>query len=179
MGRKQFIEIGKLLLLFLIAIALQTLVVSRVSVLGVTADLFLILTVVCAISRGPVMGAAMGFAAGVVADVAYMQPLGVRALIYVLTGYLIGSVVVRFGLVNPWSVFLLAGGASFLAQFLYGLFEFATGPRAGFLMMLGAQMLPEAVLDALVTVPVYALLVRLRVLPAPAALPAAPGGPIQ
>lgn len=172
-------EIGKGLLLVAIAVALQTLLVSRVSVLGITADLFLIFTVVVAISRGPLYGAVFGFFAGAVADVAFMQPLGVRALIYVLTAYLIGSLALRFGSTNLWGVLLLAGGASFVAQFVYGLFQYVTGPRAGFFTMLGIQILPEAVIDALVTVPVYVLLVRLRVIPGPHAEPVSAGSGAQ
>ena len=42
---------GKALLLLVVAVALQTLIVSRVSVLGVTADLFLVFTVVVAMGR--------------------------------------------------------------------------------------------------------------------------------
>lgn len=167
MNPKRFAEIGRVVLLVFIAVALQTLVVSRVSVLGVTADLFLILTVVTAISRGSLYGAVFGFFAGVVADIAFMEPLGVRSLIYLLMGYMVGTLVLRFTSVNLWGVFLLAAGASFLAQVAYGLFQYATGPRAGFFTMLAAQVLPETVIDALVTVPVYVLLVRLRVLPGP------------
>jgi len=166
-GGKRLIAIGKAALLVVIAVALQVLVVSRVSVLGVTADLFLIFTVVVAISRGSMWGAIFGFLAGLVADIAFMEILGLRSLIYVLTGYVVGTIVLRFGTVNPWGVLLVAGGASFLAQFLYGLARFAMGPRAGFFTMLATQILPEMVLDALVTVPVYLLLVRLRIIPAP------------
>ena len=167
MGGKRLIAIGKAALLVVIAVALQVLVVSRVSVLGVTADLFLIFTVVVAIRRGSMWGAIFGFLAGLVADIAFMEILGLRSLIYVLTGYVVGTIVLRFGTVNPWGVLLIAGGASFLAQFLYGLARFAMGPRAGFFTMLATQILPEMVLDALVAVPVYLLLVRLRIIPAP------------
>ena len=61
---------------------------------------------------------------------------------------------------------MLAGVTSFLAQFVFGLFQYMMGPRAGFLTMVGTQMLPEAVLDGLVTVPLYVFLVRVRLLPA-------------
>ena len=165
---------GKVVLLARsIAVALQTLVVSRVSVLGVTADLFLIFTVVVAMGRGSMEGAIFGFFAGLVADIAFFQPLGVRALVYVLAGYFVGMFVARFGMLTPWGVLFLAGGASFVAQFVFGLFQYIMGPRAGFLTMVGTQMLPEAVLDALVAVPVYVLLVRLRVIQPPACEPAA------
>ncbi len=172
MGRRRLIVVGKVLLLLVIAVALQTLIVSRVSVLGVTADLFLIFTVVVAMGRGSMEGAIFGFFAGLIADVAFFQPLGVRALIYVLAGYFVGMFVARFGMMTPWGVLFLAGGTSFVAQFVFGLFQYIMGPQADFLTMVGTQMLPEAILDALIAVPVYALLVRLRVIRAPGVSPA-------
>ncbi len=167
MGRRPLIAAGRALLLIVLAVALQVLVISRVSVLGVTADIFLIFTVVVAISRGSMHGAIFGFVVGLMADMAFMETLGLRSLIYVLTGYFVGMVVLRFTMINAWGVLLLAGGASFVAQFLYGLAQYVMGPRGGFLTMLVTQILPEMVLDALITVPVYLLLARLRVIPAP------------
>lgn len=167
MGSKQLIKVGKVVLLLVVGVLLQTLIVSRVSVLGVTADLFLVLTVVVAINRGSLEGAIFGFCAGIVADIAFLQPLGVRAFIYVLAGYFVGMFVKRFGTFSGWGILALAGTTSFVAQFVFGLIQYVMGPRAAFLTMVSTQMLPEAVLDALVAVAVYALLVRIRVLSAP------------
>lgn len=169
--------VGRVLLLLVVAVALQTLLVSHVSVLGVTADLFLILTAVVAITRGALDGAVFGFVAGLTADVAFLEPLGIRSLILVLVGYVVGNVAERLGVTSPWAVFLLAVGSSFGAQFVYGLFQFVVGPQAGFLTMVGVQMVPGALLDGLVTLPVYWLLLRLRVLPTPRTeLPTTSGG---
>lgn len=167
MGRKRLIVLGKVALLLVIAVLLQILLVSRISVLGVTADLFLILTMLVAVSRGSMGGAIFGFFAGLIADIAFLQPLGVRALIYVLVGYFVGMFVARFETASPWAVLLLAGSSSFLAQFVFGLFQYIMGPRAGFFTMVGTQMIPGAVLDALVAVALYVFLVRLRLIPAP------------
>jgi rod shape-determining protein MreD len=166
MGRKHLIVAGKIVLVLAFAVLLQTVLLSHVSILGVTADLFLIMTVVVAVSRGSLEGAVFGFFAGIVADIAYYQPLGVRALIYVLAGYFVGLFVARFGTVSPWSVALVAGVTSFLAQFLFGLFQYVMGPRAALLTMMGTQIVPEAVLDGLITAPLYVFLVRVRLLPA-------------
>ena len=166
MDFRRLIPLGKMLLLFAVAVALQTLLFSRVSIMGVTADLFLILTVIIAISRGSLDGAIFGFFAGLLADISFYQPLGMHALIYVLTGYFVGMFVTRLGAVTPWAVFLLAAVSSFGAHFVFGLFQYIMGPRAAFLTVLAVQMIPGMVLDALVTVPLYAVLVRLRLLPA-------------
>jgi len=167
MGRKELVGAGKFALLLVIAIALQVVVTSRITVLGVTADLFVILTVIMAVSRGSLVGAVFGFVAGLLADVAYMQPLGIHALIYLLAGYLVGMFVARFETGTPWAVLLLTGVSSFLAQFVFGVFQFVIGPRAAFFSMIGTQMIPEAILDALFAVPIYLLLMRARVIPTP------------
>jgi len=168
-------EIGKVVLLVIVAVALQILVVSRVTVLGVSADLFLIFTVIMAITRGPTGGAVFGFFAGLAADIAYLDPLGVRSLVYVLTGYSLGLLAGRFGKVNLWGVLLFAGGSSLIAQFAFGLFQCVMGPRQGLLTMLGMQIVPVAILDALIAVPIYVLLVHMRVISLPHT-EAPPGG---
>jgi rod shape-determining protein MreD len=162
MSRNQAIAVGRVVLLFVVAALLQTLVISRVSILGVSADLFLILTVILAISRGPLWGAVFGFVAGIAADIAYLQPLGLRALVYVVTGYSVALLAARFGTRSLWVVFLYTAGSSLAAQFVFGLF----------LSMLGTQILPEAVLDALVALPVYLLLLRLHLISLPRSEPA-------
>jgi hypothetical protein len=82
----------------------------------------------------------------------------------VVTGYVLGMLAARFGAEGLWMVLLYAGGASVAVQLVFGLFEYVMGPRDGLFTMLGLQLLPEAVLDALVAIPVYLLLMRLRLL---------------
>jgi rod shape-determining protein MreD len=175
-GRTQLIAIGKGALLLTIAVVLQVVLASQVSVLGVTSDLFLIFTVVAAIAWGSMEAAIFGFVSGVVADIAFMELTGLRSLVYVVTGYFVGMLVLRLGRVSPWGVLLVAGGASLFAQLLYGIAQYVMGPRAGFFTVVGVQMLPEAVLDGLVAIPVYVVLVRLRVIPAPRGEPGVAGG---
>ncbi len=76
MGRRESIIVGKVILLMVFAVLLQVVLISHVSVLGVTADLFLILTVIVAVCRGSLEGAIFGFVAGLIADIAYFSPLG-------------------------------------------------------------------------------------------------------
>ncbi len=169
MEQTRLIALGKGAAVVLIAIILQVLVVSHVTVLGLSIDLFVIFTVIVAASWGPMAGTIFGFAAGIAADVAYREPLGMRALTYVLIGYALGVLAGRFKAVRPRTVFLYTLGASFVAKVILGVFSFLMGPRAGFFSMLGLQMIPGAALDALFAVPVFVLLVKLKVAPAPKA----------
>jgi rod shape-determining protein MreD len=59
-------------------------------VFGVVPDLGLVATVALAYREGPEPGAIFGFAAGLSVDLFLQTPLGLSALAYALTGYLIG-----------------------------------------------------------------------------------------
>jgi rod shape-determining protein MreD len=167
MGHGRLIGLGRVAALILIAVALQTLLVSHVTVLGLSVDLFVIFTVIVAASWGPLAGAIFGFAAGIAADIAYLEPLGIRALVYVLTGYSLGVLAGRFRVASPRTIFLYTLGSSFVTKIFFGLFAYLMGPGEGFFTMLGTQMIPGAALDALVAVPIYVLLLRLKVVSLP------------
>jgi rod shape-determining protein MreD len=161
--------VGRAVAVIAIAMALQVLVASHFTILELSIDLFVIFTVLMAISWGPLAGASFGFFAGIAADVAYRAPLGMRALVYVIIGYSVGLLAGRFKALRPRTVFLYTLGASFAAKVVLGLFSFLMGPRAGFFAMLGLQMVPGAALDALFAVPVFILLVKLRIVSVPRA----------
>ena len=107
MRRKELVWAGKVALLIVIAVILQILVISRISVLGVTADLFLVLTVLVGLGAGALQGALFGFFAGVVHDTIFFQPLGVHALIFVLVGYFAGMAAAFAGVAGGFGVNVL------------------------------------------------------------------------
>ena len=163
MERARLIAIGRVVALVAIAMVLQTLVASHVTILGISLDLFLIFTVIVAMSWGSLPGAVFGFIAGIAADIAYFEPLGMRAFVYVVTGYSLGLLAGRFGARSLWMVLFYTLGASFVAKVILGIFAYTMGPQEGFFTMLGLQMIPGAALDALAAVPLYLLLLKLRV----------------
>jgi rod shape-determining protein MreD len=179
MGHERLAALGRVAALILIALTLQTVVISHMTVLGLSVDLFVIFTVIVAATWGSLSGAIFGFAAGMAADIAFLQPLGMRAFVYVLVGYSLGVVAGRFRVTRPRTVFLYTLGSSFVANLMLGLFAYLMGPRAGFFTMLGLEMIPGAALDALVAVPVYVLLVKARVIAMPRAEVGAGGEPVS
>lgn len=84
------IEAGKAAVLVFLVAVLQTTVFSSVELLGAVPDVMLVVLVAVALLRGPVVGACCGFLAGLVADVATLEPLGVTSLLLVLVGYWVG-----------------------------------------------------------------------------------------
>lgn len=164
MERSRWIAVARVLGLIIVAVALQTLVFSHVTVLRITVDVFVIFTVIVAASWGPLAGCIFGFAAGIAADVAYLDPLGLHALVYSVVGYVLGVLAARLRVTRPRTILLYTLGSSFSAKLVLGLIAFLMGPGEGFFTMLGTEMIPGAVLDALVAVPVFLLLVKIRVI---------------
>ena len=78
--------------LLVIAIVMQTTVLSGVRLDGVVPDLMLLLSVAGGLAGGPERGAEIGFAAGLLADL-FLQatPLGLTALTFCLVGFAVGT----------------------------------------------------------------------------------------
>jgi len=106
-------------LVVLTAMVIERGVASQLRVDGVAADLLLLLAISAGMVAGPDDGAVVGFVAGLGLDLLLQTPLGLGALVYCVTGYLVGVAqgsVVRASRLQP--VFL-AAAASALAVGLY------------------------------------------------------------
>ena len=79
--------------LLALACVVQVSVLSAIDVADATPDLVLVLLVSVALLRGPLIGAAAGFWAGLVLDTASLETLGLTSLLLTLVGYWSG----RFG----------------------------------------------------------------------------------
>jgi len=160
--RERLLEVLRLSLLLILAVALQAVLTSRLTVLGVTADVFLMLPVLVGMTRGSLAGAVFGFVSGLLADIIFMDPIGLRALIYLLVGYLSGRYAEWMPPYSAWAVVALTAVATLLGQWVYAVFQFLTGNRAPFFTMVWRQVLPAAVVNGLLVAPLYLGLVRLK-----------------
>ena len=89
----------RLALLLVFLVVLQTTVFPHLRVAAVVPDLGLVAAVAIAVRYGPELGAMFGFAAGLAADVFLQTPLGLGALAFGLTAFLVGAMQTR--LVSP------------------------------------------------------------------------------
>ena len=89
-GAGRLIRVGRLLLLLIAIVLVQTAVLPYARVFGVVPDLGLVATVAIAYREGPELGSIFGFAAGLAMDLFLQTPLGLTALAFALTGYVIG-----------------------------------------------------------------------------------------
>ncbi len=113
---------GSRLRLFLVIVALlvvQTTILVGVRVHGAHPDAMLLLGISAGMVGGSKRGAAVGFAAGIAADLFLDTPFGLSALTYTIVGFAVGSV--QSSLIRPswWLTPLTAGLASAVGVVLY------------------------------------------------------------
>jgi rod shape-determining protein MreD len=74
-----------------IVLTLQVAVAPDLAILGVQADLPLLVAVAAGLAAGPDRGAAVAFASGIGYDLLLQTPFGLSALTYSLVAYVVGS----------------------------------------------------------------------------------------
>jgi rod shape-determining protein MreD len=84
------VDILKTAALVFAAVVLQSAIVGSIDIFGGTPDLLLVTLVAVALLRGAIWGAAVGFAAGLLFDIANLGRLGETSLLLTLAGYWIG-----------------------------------------------------------------------------------------
>lgn len=131
------------------AAVLERGVFSQLRIDGVAADLLLLVAISAGMVGGSDDGAAVGFFAGLTLDLLVQTPLGLSALAYCVTGYVVGmaqGAVVRS---TRWQPPALAFAASFLGIGLYVVASLVVG-RSGLIdRHLLTIMLVVAVVNAI------------------------------
>lgn len=147
-------------LIFLAAV-LQASVFGGVDILGGTPDLLLVTLVAVALVRGSVAGAVVGFAGGLLLDIANLGMLGLTSLLLTLTGYWIGRYAETTGRDRTRSPYVAVAVAT-LAYALGALaLRFVLGAPAPARAVLLETLLQTIALNLLLAWPVYALVRRL------------------
>jgi rod shape-determining protein MreD len=154
-------DVVKAALLLAFACVVQVSVLSSIEVADATPDLVLVLLVSIALLRGPLLGAAAGFWAGLVLDTASLETIGLTSLLLTLAGYWAG----RFGDATTRSSSqppLVAVALITIAVTLGGaLVHFLLGETVSLSRVLVDVLLPALALNLLITIPVYRLARRL------------------
>jgi rod shape-determining protein MreD len=147
--------------LAVIVVFLQIGVVSEVQVFGVVVDLTPLVVGFIGLLCGSTVGAVAGFAIGLLVDLMLVQTLGLTSLIFTLVGYSMGRL---RELRDPQATLtpLLVGAAAAAASMIgYSLVEFMLGVDAPVSFELLRQIVLGVVVDAIVALPVWALVRRI------------------
>jgi rod shape-determining protein MreD len=147
-------------LLFAVVVV-QVSVLSSVELLDGRPDLVLVTVVAIALLRGPVFGAAGGFAAGVLVDTATLGTLGVSSLLLTLAGYWTGRFGETTGRDRAHAPFLSIAAVTLLFAVASLVLHFMLGARPSARLVLIDALPPTVLLNLLLTAPVYALCRRL------------------
>ena len=135
-------------------------VVSEVPIFGVNADLSPLLVAFVGLLCGSTIGAAYGFAIGLLIDLLLLQTLGVTSLIFTLIGYWCGRL---RELRDPQAALapLLVGAAASAASLAgYSLMEFMLGIEAPVSFELLRQIVLGVVVNTIVALPMWVLVRR-------------------
>lgn len=81
----------KLALLILVAVVLQTTLLTHFDLFDAAPGLCMVCVLAVAFEDGPESGALFGFAMGIVLDLFLITPLGLSALSFTITGYAVGA----------------------------------------------------------------------------------------
>jgi len=152
--------LGRLAALVVVVVFVQIGVVSEVPVFGVEVDLSPLLVAFAGLLCGSVIGAATGFAVGLLVDLALVQTLGVSSLIFTLIGYWAGRLRELRDPQAALAPLLVGAGASFVFLAGYSLIEFMLGVDAPVSLDLLRQIVLGVVVDTAIALPAWALIRR-------------------
>lgn len=142
-------------------VLLQLAFFSQIPVLGSVAYVVPVVVIALGLLGGAVTGAVCGFAAGLLIDVMIGGTLGVASLSLIIAGYLAGRWREGYDIVSSLVPPLLAGGLTGVAVAAYGAMELTLGIDAQVSAMVAREIIVQALLGALLAVPLFPLIRRI------------------
>lgn len=158
--RAAALEVGRLALMLVATILLQTTIAAHVRVLGAGPDFALLAVVAVGLLRGSEIGALFGFVVGVGVAVTVFAPLGLSSLVLVVLGYFAGRYAETADSSSGWTPVLVVLCGTVVAQLLATIMQFLLDRQAPLGFIVVRVFLPSLVLNGLLAAPTY-LLTRL------------------
>lgn len=152
--------LARLTALGLLGVIVQTAAVSQLPIAGANADLSPLLVMAVGLLCGSLAGGVFGFGVGLFVDVVSLQTLGVSSLVLLAVGY--GAGRLREARDPEGTLVPLAVGAAATLTFGVGfaMMQFLLGVDAPVSWALVRQLLATLIINALIALPVYALVRR-------------------
>jgi rod shape-determining protein MreD len=153
-------DVAKAAALLFIAAVVQVSILSDVAIVHGRPQLLLVVVVCIALLRGAIFGAIAGFAAGLLADTGVFGTLGFTSLLLTLAGYWVGRYGETTGRERAHAPLLSVAVITLLYQFGALVLHFVLGePAPGREVLI--SLVPTVIVNAALTIPVYALVRRL------------------
>ena len=151
----------KALAVVFVAVLAQLAIFAPIEIGGGGADVVLVVVAVAALLAGSLVGAVAGFWAGFLLDTVSLGTLGVSSLLLTLVGYWCGRYGETTGRDRTHAPFLAVGVVTVLAAVGEFVLRFILGEPASAKWMLFDTLLPQLLLNVLLTLPLYALCRRI------------------
>jgi rod shape-determining protein MreD len=151
----------RLLALLFVAVVIQEVAVSQISIFGVSADLGPLVVMSVGLLCGSLPGAIFGFATGLFVDTALVQTLGVTSLLYIAIGYWSGRLLELRDPSHGLVPLAMGAAATAVAGIGMALIQFLLGVDAPVSFLLAQQIFVAVLVNTLIALPVYAVVRRL------------------
>lgn len=145
----------------LVAVIVQLAAVSQVTIIGVSADISPLVVMSTGLLLGSIPGAVMGFSMGLLVDMALLQTPGVSSLIFIAVGYGAGRLRELRDPAHGLIPLVAGAAATAITEVGFSLIQFLLGVDAPVSLLLARQILATIVLNALIALPIYALVRRI------------------
>jgi rod shape-determining protein MreD len=150
----------RLVALGFLTVVVQQACVSQVTVFGVSADLTPLVVMSVGLLAGSMAGAIMGFSLGMLVDLVLVQTLGITSLLYIAIGYWCGRLRELRDPAHGLVPLAAGAAATALAGIGMTLIQFLLGVDAPVSLVLVQQIFVTVLVNALISLPVYALVRR-------------------
>jgi rod shape-determining protein MreD len=160
------LAIIKAAVLFFFVTVIQVTIVSSIGILGGSPDLVLVTLVAVALTQGSIFGAATGFWAGLLLDVARLGTLGFTSLLLTLAGFWIGRYGETTGRDRAHAPLLSVAVVTVLYAIGSLVMHFLLRESAPARIALVDELPATVALNLLITFPVFWLVRRLFAAPA-------------
>lgn len=143
-----------------VVVLVQVAAVSQIVLFDTNADLVPLVVAAVGLLCGSIPGALFGFAVGLFVDAAELQTMGLSSLMYVAAGYGAGRL---RELRDPQAgvvPMVVGAGATAITTIGFGVMNFMLGIDAPVSFLLLRQILETIILNALIALPVFALVRR-------------------
>jgi rod shape-determining protein MreD len=152
--------VARLVALAFATVFLQIAAVAQVPVFGATADLSPLVVAAVGLLCGAPIAACFGFAIGIMVDVALLQTMGLTSLVLLAVGWWTGRLRELRDPQSALTPLAIGAAAAAIATVGYGVGQFLLGVDSPLSWLLVKQTLSTIVLDALLALPVTALIRR-------------------
>jgi rod shape-determining protein MreD len=144
-------------LIVLVAVLAQITFFSYFEIFGTTPDVVPVVVAALGLLGGALLGAVVGFSAGLLLDVTLLETLGMSSLVLLSVGYLAGRYRESFEIDSPLGPALVTGGLAFLAAAGSTAIELTLGVDTPVSAAIVGDAIVKGLLAFLLAYPVYGL----------------------